>query len=379
MDQRHGKQNKGKRSRRIPAAAVTLVMAAGALLFVKRSVDLYRERQVIEAQIAANEGNVVQSIITETVPESQPVSTPFSGSVDWIEEDWRPEVREDVEKDSRNYELNPNIRTVLILGIDKKGPFESQYIASNGGQSDAIFLLVQDVTTEEIRILMIPRDTMTQIRLYDLAGNYVGQGVRHLTLAFAYGTSPAKSCENSANAVSQLLGGITINDYLAVTSSALSTLNDMVGGVTVTINEPGLEERDPALQEGATVTLEGDQAEIYLRFRDVNQDNTAISRMDRHRTYMTAWMKQARAAAAADDSFGTKLMDSIEDVMVTSMGKDQYLKLGMSVLQSESSLDGTDILMLPGEAVTGTYYDEYYPDQEAIDDLILELFYRPAE
>ena len=48
MDQRHGKQNKGRRSRRIPAAAVTLVMAAGALLFVKRSVDLYRERQVIE-------------------------------------------------------------------------------------------------------------------------------------------------------------------------------------------------------------------------------------------------------------------------------------------------------------------------------------------
>ena len=89
--------------------------------------------------------------------------------------------------------------------------------------------------------------------------------------------------------------------------------------------------------------------------------------------------RKARAAAAADDSFGTKLMDSIEDVMVTSMGKDQYLKLGMSVLQSESSLDGTDILMLPGEAVTGTYYDEYYPDQEAIDDLILELFYRPAE
>ena len=193
MDQRHGKQNKGRRSRRIPAAAVTLVMAAGALLFAKRSVDLYRERQVIEAQIAANEGNAVQNIITETVPESQPVSTPFSGSVDWIEEDWRPEVREDVEKDGRNYELNPNIRTVLILGIDKKGPFESQYIASNGGQSDAIFLLVQDVTTEEIRILMIPRDTMTQIRLYDLAGNYVGQGVRHLTLAFAYGTSPAKS------------------------------------------------------------------------------------------------------------------------------------------------------------------------------------------
>ncbi len=375
MDRGRETPKKNQKARKIFAAFLTLVMAAGALLFVKRSVDLYRERQVIEAQIAANEGNAVPGA-GEAVPESEPVSTPFTGSVDWVEEDWLPKLQETIEKDGQTYTLNPNIRTVLFLGIDKTGAFESQYIASNGGQSDAILLLVQDVTTNQIRILMIPRDTMTQIRLYDLAGNYVGQGVRHLTLAFAYGTSPAVSCENSANAVSQLLGGITINEYLAVTASALPTLNDMVGGVTVTITESGLEERDPALEEGAAVTLTGDQAELYLRFRDINQENTAISRMDRHKTYMMAWMQEARAAAATNDSFGAELMDSIQDVMVTSMAKDQYLKLGMNILQSDDSLD---ILTLPGEAVTGTYYDEYYPDQEAIDDLILELFYRPAE
>lgn len=374
---REYKKNKNGKYRRAFKAAAMLVIAAGALFFVKNSIDLYHERQIIEAQIAANASNVMQDVRWETVPESQPVSTPFSGNTDWVEEDWKPEIQKTREEDGQIYELNPNIRTTLFLGIDKTGSFEPQYIASNGGQSDAIFLLIQDVTTSSIKILMIPRDTMTQIRLYDLAGNYVGQGIRHLTLAFAYGTSPKKSCENSANAVSQLLGGIEIDQYLAVTSSALSILNDMVGGVEVTIREPGLEERDPALKEGATVTLQGNQAEVYLRFRDINQENTAISRMDRHRTYMKAWMNEARAAAAEDDSFGAELMDSIQDVMVTSMGKDQYLKLGMEILQSEGGLKDEDIVMLPGVAEAGPYYDEYYPDQKAIDDLILDLFYRP--
>ncbi len=360
-------------------AAAGIVVVIGAALFVKTSIQLYQERQVYEAQIAANTGNAVQQGSGQAIQESQPVSTPFSGSVNWVEEDWMPEMPKEEDKDGQSYELNPNIRTVLFMGVDKQGSFESSYIASNGGQSDGIFLFIQDVTTKEFKILMIPRDTMTPIRLYDLAGNYVGQGVRNLTLAFAYGTSPDKSCENTAYAVSQLLGGIPITQYLAVTASALPVLNDAVGGVTVTINEPGMAERDPSLQMGATVTLKGDQAETYLRYRDVTQANTAVSRMSRHREYMKAWMEKAKTAAASDDSFGADLMDSIKNVMVTNMAKDQYLNLGMEILQSGETLNDETMLMLPGEAAAGTYYDEYYPDQEAIDDLVLELFYRPAE
>lgn len=373
------RKSKSGNGKTLLKAAAGIVVVIGAALFVKTSIQLYQERQVYEAQIAANTGNAVQQGAGQAIQESQPVSTPFSGSVNWVEEDWMPEMPKEEDKDGQSYELNPNIRTVLFLGVDKQGSFESSYIASNGGQSDGIFLFIQDVTTKEFKILMIPRDTMTPIRLYDLAGNYVGQGVRNLTLAFAYGTSPDKSCENTAYAVSQLLGGIPINQYLAVTASALPVLNDAVGGVTVTINEPGMAERDPSLQMGATVTLKGDQAETYLRYRDVTQANTAVSRMSRHREYMKAWMEKAKTAAASDDSFGADLMDSIKNVMETNMAKDQYLNLGMEILQSGETLNDETMLMLPGEAAAGTYYDEYYPDQEAIDDLVLELFYRPAE
>ena len=36
-------------------------------------------------------------------------------------------------------------------------------------------------------------------------------------------------------------------------------MNDMVGGVTVTIDEPGMADRDPALVCGETVTLQADR------------------------------------------------------------------------------------------------------------------------
>lgn len=375
MSGKHGIR-KGKIAIKV---VVSIVVVIGAALFVRTSIQLYQERQMYEAQIAANTGNAVQQESEEAVSESQPVSTPFSGSVDWMEEDWMPEILQKVESGGQSYELNPNIRTVLFLGIDKEGDFESQYIASNGGQSDGIYLLIQDVTTNKFKILMIPRDTMTSIRLYDLAGNYVGQGVRNLTLAFAYGTSPHKSCENTAYAVSRLLGGVPINQYLAITASALPIINDAVGGVTVSITEPGLEERDPALKVGENVTLQGNQAETYLRYRDVTKSNTAVSRISRHEEYMKAWIEKARMVASSDDSFGADLMNSIQEVMVTSMTKDQYLNLGMGILTSEEILNEESMLMLPGEAVTGTYYDEYFPDQKAIEDLVLELFYRPME
>ena len=166
---------------------------------------------------------------------------------------------------------------------------------------------------------------------------------------------------------------------MAVTTSALSVINDAVGGVTVTIDDPSLEERDSQMKMGEEITLQGDQAETYLRFRDINQANTAVSRMQRHMDYIQAWIQKARSAAAQNDSFGADLMDGIQDVMVTSMSKDQYLKLGMDVLQSPETFDDSSMIMLPGEAVEGLYYDEYHMDEEAVRDLVIDLFYVPAQ
>ena len=60
---------------------------------------------------------------------------------------------------------------------------------------------------------------------------------------------------------------------MAVSMGALKPLNDAVDGVTVTIDDPELEKRDPAFKLGASVTLMGDQAEAFLRI--IAQDISA--------------------------------------------------------------------------------------------------------
>ena len=55
-------------------------------------------------------------------------------------------------------------------------------VAGSGGQADAIFLVAQDVARDKVEILMIPRDTMTEITLTDLSGNVLGRDIQHLAL-----------------------------------------------------------------------------------------------------------------------------------------------------------------------------------------------------
>jgi LCP family protein required for cell wall assembly len=225
---------------------------------------------------------------------------------------------------------------------------------------------------------MIPRDTMTRITLTDLSGNVLGKDVQHLTLAYAYGDGRELSCEYTVEAVSELLGGLTIDHYMAVDTDSISVLNDGVGGVTVTIEEPGLATRDPELKLGETVTLKGKQAETFVRYRDIHQDNTALFRMDRHQQYMEGFFAALKTKAAEDDSILIRLLDSIQDHMVTDMQKDQYLKAALDVLNTQQ-LGSGDFYTLPGSGVTTARYDEFYVDQEAMIPVILDLFYREIE
>ena len=133
---------------------------------------------------------------------------------------------------------------------------------------------------------MIPRDTMTDITLTDLSGNVLGKDMQHLNLAYAYGDGREKSCEYMVEAVSGLLGGLKIEWYLAADMSAIPMLNDEVGGVTVTIETEGMEQRDPALVKGETITLKGKQAETFVRFRDIKIGHSALFRMDQQQQYI---------------------------------------------------------------------------------------------
>lgn len=127
------------------------------------------------------------------------------------------------------------------MGIDRREPLTETKTAGAGGQSDGIFLVAQDTARDRVQVLAIPRDTMTPIPLTDLSGNILGYDTQHLTLAYAYGDGREKSCQFMCQAVTELLDGLQIDGYMAVSMGALKPLNDAVDGVTVTIDDPELE------------------------------------------------------------------------------------------------------------------------------------------
>lgn len=339
-----------RRRRMRTAVALVFILTA---LFLYRTGQLYLERKALSRE--AQQWHRVQAGNTPAEPDGG------------------------VEYQGKSYRRNTYIKAILCMGIDRPGSLEETRTAGFGGQADGIFLVAQDTARDRIKVLVIPRDTMTEITLTDLSGNELGSSIQHLTLAYAYGDGREKSCRYMTEAVSRLLGGMSIDGYMAVSMSVLPLANDKVGGVTVTIEEPGLKQADPVFVQGQTVTLRGEQAEKYVRYRDMGRAQSALVRMERQKTYIKGFLDAARNKSRLDDSLIPDLMKEIEPYMVTDMTKDRYLDMALDFLGGNQDFTDADMVTLPGTAVETVIYDEYHPNQEEIMEIVLDWFYRPRE
>ncbi len=340
------------------------IAALAIVAFIWAGIGLYRQRKAIEAEIAAR--NYAAQSANQSGGQSggQNDTYLFSGDI--------------VTYNGRKYRRNSYVKAILCMGVDRAGEMTEKTTTVFGGQADGLFLIAQDTVRNTLKILMIPRDTMTDITLTDLSGNELGKDLQHLNLAYAYGDGREKSCEYMVEAVSGLLGGLKIEWYLAADTSAISMLNDEVGGVAVTIETDGMEKRDPALIKGETVTLKGKQAEIFVRFRDIHVDHSALFRMDQQQQYIKSFFETVQKGASHDNGLVVRLFDKVQDYMVTNMAKDQYLKIAMDAV-GNGKLSDEDFYTVPGEGVVTPRYDEFYADKDALTPVILELFYRELE
>ena len=328
-------------------AAVVFILCAIAGTVI--TVRLYKQRKETEALIAAREYAKTEKFDR------------FRGS--------------NVEYQGKNYRRNSYVKAILIMGVDRKGSMTESTTFTMGGQADGVFLVAQDTARNTLKILLIPRDTMTNITLTDIRGNVLGKDLQHLTLAYAYGDGRELSCERMTEAVSEFLGGMAIDHYLAADTDTITMLNDAVGGVTVTVPVDGLEKVDPAFVKGATITLKGAQAESFVRYRNIKEAHSAIYRMERHKRFITGFFQAIRQEATKNSTIVTDIFDEIQDYMVTDMGKEEYLKVAMDALSS-GELKDEDIYTVPGESIMTEIYNEFYADKEELTPIILEMFYR---
>ena len=191
--------------------------------------------------------------------------------------------QETVEVDGVTYRKKSRLTTILVMGVDHDT--QDSYEYRKAGQADFLRLVVLDDADKTVQQLQIDRDTITPVTVLGLLGDRYEPVTQQICLGYAFGDGRQTSCEVTVEAVENLLGGQTIDQYLAMGLDGISTLNDLAGGVTVTL-EDDFSAIDPAMTKGATLTLQGEQAETYVRSRRSIGVGTNEARMARQESYI---------------------------------------------------------------------------------------------
>lgn len=268
--------------------------------------------------------------------------------------------------------LRRQTTSVLLIGTDnyiddeKQLEFEAYF---NNNLADFLVILVFDHADKTVTPFQICRDTMCDVPWISLNGIADGTEFEQITFAHTYGTGKEDSCVNTVTAVSDLLFGVPIDNYLAFTMDAVPIVNDLVGGVTLT-----LEDDIPALGEeyvrGAAVTLRGAAALRFVRYRDIELLDSNLTRMGHHRLYFNAFSQAARAAAAGDEDLAVNVFKAVEPFLCTDLSVENVSDMVKRLEEYE---------LLPTVVADGRYEDgdefaEYYVDKDSLWECVKTVF-----
>lgn len=271
------------------------------------------------------------------------------------------------------YPIRKHIQTVLLIGTDSTEQYEEQTEGLrdfyNYNQADFLMLVVLDTEANTAQILQLNRDTMTDVPWLDVLGRYGGTEYKQLCLAFNYGDGGVNSCRNTVDAVSRLIFDAPIQSYIQVPMSVIPVLNDLVGGVPVTITDD-MTVVDPAFVKGATVRLTGAQAEKFVRSRMELKNDTNIARMRRQRDYLDSFQKCAKEAINTDSEFIVKLLEKLGDYLQSDMTGQQLSDL-------ITRLDHSEIYPIrypEGKLTFGGEHYEFYVDEDSLWEIVKSAY-----
>ena len=261
------------------------------------------------------------------------------------------------------------------MGLDARGEAEKVTEYDGTGQCDTLELIVVDYTAKTYTRLPINRDTMTDVATLDADGTWLATTRMQISLAHACGDGMEISCENTVDAVSNLLYGQNIDGYASLNMDAIEVLNHLAGGVTITV-EDDFSKVDPSLKEGETVTLTDEQAMEYVRGRMNVGDGTNESRMRRQSQYLSALKPILMEKCQEDSAFALDIYDSLTPYMVTDQSRNDFIKLIAALLESEEQerlhIEGTN-------AIGDNGFNEFTVDEDSLADVVIQLFYDKVE
>lgn len=284
------------------------------------------------------------------------------------------EAAQTVEFGGNTYRPKRNLTTILLMGIDRTTG--QQTVGSrNGGQADFLRLIVIDPAQKSVSQLQIDRDTMTPITILGVLGDRSGIRTAQISLSHGFGDGGEESCELTVEAVSNLLLDTPIDFYLAMNMDGISEFNDLVGGVTVTL-EDDFSSLDPSMRAGTTLTLMGEQAEIFVRGRHSVGIGTNESRMARQEQYMAELIKLVDAKQEQDADFVGVLYDALTPYLTTNMSRGRLI----NEVWATKDYERKPVVEPEGVHEVGSDgFMQFTVDEASLQEAVLTLFYEEVK
>ena len=270
--------------------------------------------------------------------------------------------------DGVDYAYNTDLITMLVLGIDTEG-------TDMTGQADSISLVIFDRGEKRMKLIGISRDSMVDVRVFDAVGNDRGWNTQHLALAYAFAGGREKGCLMTQEAVSRMFHGIPIIYYASANLSALPVFHDLVGEITVRIPDDDLEYLDDDLYKGNSLTLTSENVEQFVRSRNIDLEYSNAGRMKRQQIYIEAYMEKMKTLLDEDFSGMVSRMDAVFSNTVTNVGLNEVSSFAEMALKYQFDPE-QDYYTVQGTDQAGEYHDEFHVDEDALQQLVLQIFYK---
>ena len=273
------------------------------------------------------------------------------------------------------YVLRDRLETYLIIGIDKESDRLDNIDPEaklNNLQSDFLLLVVADRANQTLTALQLNRDSMAEIPRIGKNGVRIPPVVQQLALAHTYGSGGRDSCTNTVHAVSDFLYGVPIDHYFSITMDAVPVLTDLVGGVTVYVEDDFTHSTD-RLPQNEKVTLRGELALTFVQGRRNVADGSNLNRMNRQRVYLNALYDKLKEKVG-EENFPLKLASELAPYTVSDLLTEELAKLAERI----GDYRFAGIETVPGETILGDVYMEFYPDEHALQEFLIRILFMPA-
>lgn len=263
------------------------------------------------------------------------------------------------------------VTNYLIIGVDKTDVTQVTG-HQNGGQADFLVVLSIDRINRCITPVMLDRDAMVEMQTYGVFGHPAGTRVMQLCLAQAYSGVNIPGSVNTVETVEKLLQGIEIHHYVVLDMTAIPLINDAIGGVEVTLYDD-FSAFDPAMTEGTTLRLMGEQAEFFVRGRMTVADGSNASRMARQQQYLSGLLTQFRRAVKGNQVKLNEVLDAVRGHMASDASDN-------TLLQDVNAYDDYEwnaLRVLSGEHTVDEYgFAEFWVDEAALAQLVADIWFK---